>query len=163
MNIIHYHVTSVLGSRGIHNIWIQHIWEGEMCWSQHKSPHQARAFRWGLDVVMSADISPFRFIQRCNMPFPVESLKITNFFFYWVSMRTDLTICLAVKFSSDNMYCTVHNFIYNIAQIAKLNLTAIVIIRYKLYYINSTEFIKSHCIHFDFGQYCSIHYRYIVG
>ena len=28
--------------------------------SQHKSPHQARAFRRGHDVVTSAEISPFR-------------------------------------------------------------------------------------------------------
>ena len=31
--------------------------EGEMGSSQQKSPHQARAFRRGLDVVMSAEIN----------------------------------------------------------------------------------------------------------
>ena len=39
------------------NICIRHRWEGEMGLSQHKSPHQARAFRRGLYVVASAEIS----------------------------------------------------------------------------------------------------------
>ena len=34
-----------------------HRWEGEMGWSQQKSPHQARAFRRGLDVVTCAEFS----------------------------------------------------------------------------------------------------------
>ena len=38
-------------------ICIRHRWEGEMGSSQHKSLHQARAFRRGLDVAMSAEIS----------------------------------------------------------------------------------------------------------
>ena len=39
------------------NICIWHRWEGEMSSSQHKSPHQARAFRRGLILVTSAEIA----------------------------------------------------------------------------------------------------------
>ena len=39
-------------------ICIRHRWEGEMGWSQHKSPpHQARAFRRELNVVLSAQLT----------------------------------------------------------------------------------------------------------
>ena len=46
---------------------IQHHWEGVMGSSQHKSPYQARAFRRGLHLVKSAEISPSRRTQRCSM------------------------------------------------------------------------------------------------
>ena len=42
------------------DICIQHRWEGEMCSYQGKSPHQARAFRRGFDLVTSAKMSPSR-------------------------------------------------------------------------------------------------------
>ena len=46
-------------------ICLRHCWEGEMGSSQHKSPHQAWAFKRGLDVVTSDvvtsdEISPSR-------------------------------------------------------------------------------------------------------
>ena len=40
--------------------YILHRWYGEMSSSQHSSPHQARAFRRGLDVMTSAEMSPSR-------------------------------------------------------------------------------------------------------
>ena len=54
-----------------------HRWEGEMISSQHKSPHQARDFRRGLDVVMSADISPSSHTQRCSLHFSFEYVSET--------------------------------------------------------------------------------------
>ena len=53
-------------------ICIRHRWEGEMGSSQHKSPHQARAFRRGPDVVTCAEISTSRRTQRCCMYFLVR-------------------------------------------------------------------------------------------
>ena len=51
--------------------------------SQHKSSHQARAIRRGLDVVTSADISPSRRTQPSNMHFlvqiSIENEKKSNF------------------------------------------------------------------------------------
>ena len=38
--------------KGKYNICMRHCWEGEMRSSQHKSPHQARAFRRGLHICM---------------------------------------------------------------------------------------------------------------
>ena len=55
-----------------HTICIRHRLEGEMCSSQHKSPHQARAFMRGLYVVTSAKMSPSRRTQRCSMYFLVR-------------------------------------------------------------------------------------------
>ena len=61
---VHNHICNV-------NICIRYRWEEEMGSSQHKSPHQARAFRRGIHVVTSAEISPYRRTQRYSMYFLV--------------------------------------------------------------------------------------------
>ena len=55
----------------------RHLWEGEMDSSQHKLSHQARACRWELGVVTSAEISPSRRTQRYGMYFFVR-ISISN-------------------------------------------------------------------------------------
>ena len=59
----------------INRIFTRHGWKGVMGSSQHKSPHQARAFRRGLDVVTSAEISRSRRTQRRSMYF-LERISI---------------------------------------------------------------------------------------
>ena len=46
--------------------------------SQHKSPHQARAFRQGLDVVTSAEIRPSRCTKDAVCIFSYEYLSETE-------------------------------------------------------------------------------------
>ena len=58
-------------------LFIRHRWEGEMGWSQHKSPHQAWAFRRGLNVVNSAEISPYRCTNDVVCVFSYEYLSET--------------------------------------------------------------------------------------
>ena len=58
-------------------ICIRHQWEGEIGSSQHKSPHQARAFGRGLDVVTSAEISPLRRTNDAVCIFSYEYLSET--------------------------------------------------------------------------------------
>ena len=60
-------ICSVPSAQG-ENICIRHM----MSSSQHKSTHQARAFRRGPDVVTSAEISTSRRTQRCRMYFLVR-------------------------------------------------------------------------------------------
>ena len=66
INILLFHIPTK------QSICIRHRWEGEMGSSQHKSLHQARAFRRVLDVVTSAEISPSHRTQRCSMHFLVR-------------------------------------------------------------------------------------------
>ena len=59
------------------HIGLRHRWEGVMGSSQHKSPHQARAFRRGTDVVTSAEISPSRRTNDAVCIFSYEYLSKT--------------------------------------------------------------------------------------
>ena len=70
---------------------------GEMGSSQHKSPHEALAWRLGVDVMTSAEISPYRRTQRCSMPFLVR-ISIWN---GKIKLRADPAILrLVVKANS---------------------------------------------------------------
>ena len=80
------------------NICMRHRWEGEMGSFQLKSPHQARAFRLGPDVVTST--------QRCCMYFLVR-ITICNGKSNWAVKRfgesarwANLTIRLVLKTNS---------------------------------------------------------------
>ena len=74
--------------------------------SQHKSPHQALAFRRGLDVVTCAEMSPYRRTKDAVCIFSYEYLSETAKLNCAVkrigesARRADLTIRLAVKASN---------------------------------------------------------------
>ena len=68
-------------------ICIRHRWEGEMGTSQ---PHQAAAFRRGLDVVASSEISLSRCTQRFNIiaSTMIEKIHIICIFSYEYRFET---------------------------------------------------------------------------
>ena len=74
--------------------------------SQHKSPHQARAFRRGLDVVTCAEMNPSRRTKDAVCIFSYEYLSETVRSSYAVKCMgesarwADLTIRLLVKANS---------------------------------------------------------------
>ena len=70
--ILNAQLLAYISSGAVHGQDYMHCWEGEMGSSQHKSPHQVRALRQGLDVVTSAEISPYR---RTNDAFSLLSYE----------------------------------------------------------------------------------------
>ena len=91
------------GAYSVRIICIRHRWEGEMGSSQHKSPHEARAFRRGLYMVTSAEISPSAVRNAAVCIFSYEYISETaksNWTVKRIGERagwTDLTIRLVVK------------------------------------------------------------------
>ena len=73
-----------------------HRWEGEMGSSQHKSPHQIRAFSRGLYVVTSAEIIPSRLSNAYC------SLEMYLFWNYTCQCQDVLT--MQYVFSRTNIY-----------------------------------------------------------